>query len=366
MSTAVTTERKHPTVHDRLSGADFKAAVASVLPRHLTPDRFVRIAILATHKQPKLLQCTQSSLFTALMNLSQLGLEPDGRRAHLIPFENKKKRIIECQLVIDYKGLAELAMRGGTVSTLHSEIVCEADEFEWDMGEIKRHRIDWRKPRGEAYAAYSLAKTKDGAFFCEVMPKEDIYSIRDAAPGWIAFKKGWAYSSPWDPKAPTIEREMWKKTTFRRMTKLMTLSPELREAVGVEDEADRSIAITVGAPDPNSLVSIIGNGASEDDASEPPTSEEDEAAEAAAGLAPERKAEDKPTFNSAQDQLAAIVTGGGFTFEQWREWAIEQGHLENKHAELPAFDLVPDAVCVRLIRAKAGMLGELAKRKVEV
>jgi len=96
----------------------------------------------------------------------------------------------------------------------------------------------------------------------------------------------------------------------------------------------------------------------------------DEEAEAAAGLAPaagERipPGEEKPPTNSCQDQLAAIVVNGGSNFEEWRAWALEEGHLEKKHADLPGFDLVPDAVCVRLIRAKTGMLQALGKRKVE-
>ena len=78
-----------------------------------TPDRFIRIALTALTRTPKLTTCDHGSFFQALLDLSQLGLEPDGRRAHLIPFRNNKRNCVECQLIIDYKGLA-LRVSGAT------------------------------------------------------------------------------------------------------------------------------------------------------------------------------------------------------------------------------------------------------------
>ena len=238
------------SIRDRLSGDDFKHAIASVLPKHLTPDRFVRIAILATTRTPKLLECDQASLFNALMTLSQYGLEPDGRRAHLIPFKKNYKdsrgqwkERMECQLIIDYKGLAELIMRSGIVSYIHADVVREGDIFEFNMGEITRHipwflRRDADRPasQGERFAAYALIRMKDGTTKTEVMSADDILAIRNRSQGWIAFEKGWAKQSPWDPKEPGIEGEMWKKTAFRRASKWLPLSPELRGAVEEEDD----------------------------------------------------------------------------------------------------------------------------------
>lgn len=205
-------------------GAAFRNAVASVLPKHLAPERFLRIAIAATTRTPKLLQCDRQTFFGALLTLSQLGIEPDGRRAHLIPFENRKRGFVECQLIIDYKGLAELAMRSGVVSKLHADVVCEEDEFEYDRGELKRHLIQFRKPRGAAYAAYALCKFKDGSEKVEVMSRDEIEAIR---------KRSRAGSSgPWI----TDPNEMWKKTVFRRLSKWLPLSPEFRDAVEADDD----------------------------------------------------------------------------------------------------------------------------------
>src|ERR1051326_6456109 len=113
MSTTQTAVTSRKDIKVLITGEQFKLAVAQALPKHLTPDRFIPTALTAMTRTPKLAECDQASFFAALMTLSQLGLEPDGRRAHLIPFENRKRGVVECQLIIDYKGLVELAYRSG-------------------------------------------------------------------------------------------------------------------------------------------------------------------------------------------------------------------------------------------------------------
>ncbi len=219
------------TIKDRIQGDEFRKAVAHVLPKHLTPDRFVRIAIMAITRTPKLTECDQASFFGALMTLSQLGLEPDGRRAHLIPFRNTKRNCMECQLIVDWKGLAELAMRSGMVSYLHADIVSEGDLFEYDMGRVVKHvpwflRRDNAKPEdpGEVVAAYAFAEFKDQTRKAEVMSIREVEGIRARSKA--------SDSGPW----VTDWSEMAKKTAFRRLSKWLPLSPEFRDAVDKDDD----------------------------------------------------------------------------------------------------------------------------------
>lgn len=239
------------TLRQNLEGNDFKASIATVLPKHMTPDRMVRSAIMAMTRQPKLKDCDQASFFLAMMNLSLYGLEPDGRRAHLIPFVNRSKKIIECQLVIDYKGLAELVMRSGVVSNIHADLVCENDVFEYDRGELRSHRIDFRKPRGAVYAVYCLIRMKDGSEKCEVMSSEDVNDIRDKSQGYKAAIKYNNQDHPWI----AYWSEMAKKTVFRRLSKWMPLSPEIRDAADLDDE-DKVIDSTAK---PIAAVSSLGD-----------------------------------------------------------------------------------------------------------
>lgn len=219
MSTALqTTEAPKPlTIRDRLQSAEFKAAVSQALPKHITPERQIRTFLTAITRTPKLAQCDQASFFKSCMDLTALGLEADGRRAHLIPYGTT------CTLVIDYKGLVELAMRSGALSNIHADVVRENDVFEYDRGELKAHKIDFRKPRGEVFAVYAIARFKDGGEKCEVMGKDEVELIRKRSPGG----KSGAWVSDWT--------EMAKKTVFRRLSKWLPLSPEFRDALEIED-----------------------------------------------------------------------------------------------------------------------------------
>ncbi len=233
------------TIRDQLQGDAFKQAVASALPAHLKPDRFIRVALTAMTRTPKLAQCDQASFFQCLLTLSQYGLEPDGRRAHLIPFENRKKGITECQLIIDWKGLSELVYRSGLVSTLHADVVREGDIFDYSMGTLKDHvphflRRDDKKPEkaGEVIAAYATATMKDGSSKTEVLSEAEVEAIRKRSRA--------GESGPWT----TDRSEMSKKTAFRRLSKWLPLSPELHEAVEVDDDAIDVSTVAVAKAEP--------------------------------------------------------------------------------------------------------------------
>ena len=117
-----------------------KDSWVSVLPKVCTPERFARVALTCLRKTPKLVDALQTqngraSLAQQFMKCAELGIEPDGRRAYLIPYKN------EIQLILDYKGIAELAMRSGKISNIHADKVCENDEFEYNIGMILKNHV---------------------------------------------------------------------------------------------------------------------------------------------------------------------------------------------------------------------------------
>jgi len=188
----------------------FQKEVEKALPKHLSTERFLRIAITMLTRKPKLAECTPASLCKCLLDLSAIGLEPDDRHAHLIPYGK------ECTLVIDYKGLIVLIRRSGDVVSVRAETVCENDDFEWINGEIT-HRIDWRKPRGKVQAAYAEAKLRSGEVQTSTMTYDEIEAIRKRSKA--------ANNGPW----VTDWSEMAKKTPLRRLTKMLPLSAEVSE-----------------------------------------------------------------------------------------------------------------------------------------
>ena len=76
---------KPKTLKGWISSDAMKEQFALSLPKHLSPERFARIAITALTRTPKLQQCSKESVMKCLLDLSAIGLEPDGRHAHLIP-----------------------------------------------------------------------------------------------------------------------------------------------------------------------------------------------------------------------------------------------------------------------------------------
>ena len=205
-----------------IGGESMKKQFALALPKICTPERFVRVALTALNKNPKIANCTKESLLSCLMTCAELGIEPDSRRAHLIPYGNS------CTLIIDYKGKVELAMRSGMIANIHADKICENDIFEYNKGIVEKHTIDFKADRGKTYAFYCVVRFKDGTEKSEVMTLKEIQAIKARS------KAG--NSGPWI----TDFDEMAKKTVFHRVSKWIPQSPELRD-LEEKEHADGTI-----------------------------------------------------------------------------------------------------------------------------
>lgn len=213
------------TLKSVLSGDAIRQQVSAALPKHLPPDRFLRVAMTALSRIPRLAECEQVSFFRCLLDLSAMGLEPDGRKAHLIPFRNNKNNTTECQLIVDYKGLLELVRRSGETESLHCDIVCENDSFKRGIKDGKTF-LEWEpanQDRGEVIGAFSVVVMKGGALEWEYMTKEDIEGVRKRSKA--------SGSGPW----VSDWAEMARKTVFRRHSKRLPFSPEIRQHIEADD-----------------------------------------------------------------------------------------------------------------------------------
>jgi recombination protein RecT len=346
MTTALTSKPATQSLRQQLAGDYFKQQVALALPKHMTPDRFIRVGLTALMKTPKLLDCTSESVIQCMLNCSALGLEPDGRRAHLIPYGNV------CTLIVDYKGIVELAKRSGDVSNVFVQVVCENDSFQWENGEVK-HLIDFKRERGTMYAAYATITFKDGSKQTDVMTKHEVDAIRKRS------KAG--NSGPW----VTDYNEMAKKTVFRRASKWITLSPEVSEALDKEDAPFSSAT----------LVTDIANqpapAARQVEAEETAPVEVDEVpmntptpmeAAEAAPVKPEAAPVDKAGEKTVQDQLAYVCETKGFTYSDFAKWAMESGNMPDADS-FTCFEEVNSAIAKRLLRSTVGMLKGIGQVK---
>jgi len=230
-SKAVAPAKKGRTLSDLFE--EMKPAIAQAIPKHLTPDRLLRIAMTSIRTNPKLKVCTPESLLGAVMQCAQLGLEPSILgHAYLIPYRNKRKDengkeyyVDEAQFQIGYKGLIELARRTGQISSIMAQAVHEKDVFEYEYGinEKLRH-VPAEGDRGPVVKYYAYAKFKDGGYSFLVMTKRDIEIHRDK------FAKAKSYG-PWVDHFD----EMAKKTVLKALMKYMPISVEFQRAVDQDE-----------------------------------------------------------------------------------------------------------------------------------
>jgi recombination protein RecT len=219
------------TIKQSLNSEVVLKQFATALPKHLSPERFVRIAITAMMRNPKLAECSQASVMRCLLDLSAMGLEPDGRRAHLIPFENKRQGTVECTLIVDFKGIVELVRRDPNVLDVQAYTVRENDSIIVRNG-IPEHNFNPAKDRGKVVAVYSKIVWKNGTTtYGEPMSWPEAESVRNRSKAWHSFLQ-YKKEGPWN----TDETEMWKKTVIRRDSKMWPLPPDIRDAIERDDD----------------------------------------------------------------------------------------------------------------------------------
>lgn len=202
-----------------------EAKIAAVVPSGMDPTRVVRLARLAVHRNPALQQCDPVSVIESILMASQLGLEinsPVGG-AHLVPFKGK------CTMIPDYRGLIDLAIRGGSCRKIVSHEVYQQDHFEVMQGsEDKIVHIptltESARDDEDLYAFYAIAILKDGDAVHEVATKGDVDKIRARVPE--------GSRSPWK----TDYVAMGKKTLVKRLMKWLKMSPDLATAVEIDNQ----------------------------------------------------------------------------------------------------------------------------------
>lgn len=207
------------------------AEIARALPKHLTPDRMTRIALTEFRKNPKLAECNPLSVFAAVIQASQLGLEPGMLgQCYLIPYGK------ECQLIPGYQGLLELVRRSGKVKRIEAQVVYERDRFAYRTGLTVHldHEPFLDGDRGEPRLCYAVAEFADGGHHVEVMSRAQIEAIRDRGSNSQNAKR-YGKKTPWD----TDTDEMWRKTVLRRICKALPKSIELATALALDDSAAR-------------------------------------------------------------------------------------------------------------------------------
>lgn len=216
--------------------------IAKALPKVMTPERFTRIALTALSSNPKLAECDRNSFLGGLMQSAQLGLEPNTPlgQAYLIPFRNNKRGIMECQFQVGYKGLIDLAYRGGDMSSISAYCVYANDDFEYEYGlnPILKHKPA-KEERGPLEYVYAVFKLNNGGYGFDVM---SLYEIQQHGK-----KYSQAFNSSYSPWKTNFE-EMAKKTVLKKVLKYAPIKTEFVQATVADEKtvsADEGLDIHV-------------------------------------------------------------------------------------------------------------------------
>jgi recombination protein RecT len=228
----------------------YRDELAAIMPSHMKPDVFTRLAVSTLSRDPKLLAAAQNnpaSLMGALWEASRLGLEP-GTEQYYLTYRNSRRRGPEIVGMPGYQGEVELIYRAGAVSSVTVEVVRERDAFVWKQGSVDTHRpprwageqtrpyhdADWFEDRGPLRGVYAYAQMRDGSISkVVVLNRQHIEKAKEFSQG---AGDDW---SPW----VRHEESMWLKTGAHRLRKWVPTSSEymreqLRAIADVQAERD--------------------------------------------------------------------------------------------------------------------------------
>lgn len=212
-----------------------KPEIERALPKHVDADRIARIAITTIRTNKDLQSCEPMSFIAALMQASQLGLEPNTPlgEAYIIPY--KDKGIPSARFEMGYKGLLSLAHRTGEYQTIYAMEVYANDEFDYAYGlEPYLTHKPAEEPEGEPVRYYAVYHLKNGGREFRVWSRKKVEQHADKYS--MAFKRGW--TSPWK----TDFDSMAKKTVLKDLLKYAPKSIEFSRALSMDETIKHEVA----------------------------------------------------------------------------------------------------------------------------
>jgi len=227
----------------------------AALPKFITADRMIRVAVTTVQRVPKLLTCHPVTVVGAIMQSAQLGLEPDNitGQAYLVPFWNTKNNRMECNLIPGYRGLMMLARRSKEIKAFDARVVKEGDlfDYEYGSGQFLKHKPAMGMKLDEKTGIYVPMVTKNGAepetiaaymiAFYSGAPTGRDFQFHVMARPELDKAKQFTKSRTQEGEitGTWIEHPdaMRTKTAIRRGSKLLPFSIELQMAVSLEERA---------------------------------------------------------------------------------------------------------------------------------
>jgi recombination protein RecT len=241
MATATATREKNPIAIFNTFMEERSPSLRKVLPKHIPPDRFIRVVLTAVQGNASLLACNRQSLWNACMKAAQDGLLPDGRDGAIVPFKD------DAQWMPMIGGLLKRFRNSGQFKTIAANVVREGEEFSYwidETGEHMRHVPG--DGTGKPIKAYAIATTQADGTMIKVMTAKEIEQRRNSSRA-----KNSPLWSDWTDEA-------WMKTVLRNLAKRLPSSSDLDDLIRRDDELygfnDATPSNTVRITDVNSAL----------------------------------------------------------------------------------------------------------------
>lgn len=224
----------------------------AVLPAHIEPEAFIRVAQTALQMNPELQECTPRSLMAACTRLAEIGLQADGIDAALVAFnvkvkyreddQQKERWEKQAKAMPMVAGIRDLVRRSGMVKEWKVRLVYSQDHFRHIDGDVEMlEHIPEYVDGDRVVKVYSIAYALDGS----VMSR---HVMRIDAVDKIRRRSRAADSGPW----VTDYEEMVKKTCLRQHSKALPKAKDdlQRErfmgAIRALDDAEDTLALDRG------------------------------------------------------------------------------------------------------------------------
>jgi recombination protein RecT len=213
--------------------ASYRDEFAVVLPTHIRPDTWIRVAQGALKKGKRnqdgiteleiAANNNPAAFVVALRDAARLGLEPGTEEYYLTPRKVNGRN--EIQGIVGYQGYIELMYRAGAVDSIVAEVVYTDDQFRYSPGqdEFPTHEIDWdADERGELRLVYAYARMGSGATSkVVVLNRAAIARIKRSSQGSSGEYSPWVLHP----------ESMWLKSAIRQLKKWVPTSEEYRQAL---------------------------------------------------------------------------------------------------------------------------------------
>jgi len=282
-----------------------KGQFALALPKHMNPDRMVRLALTAFNSPTAaaLRKCSMSSIAASIVTASQMGLEPGVQgQGFLIPYGTT------CQFVPGWQGIVDLVNRSGN-GTVYTGVIFKDQKYTYRDGskrELEIHNETELVDPEDITHAYAIGWVRDS-----VMPIIELWTV-----GKIRKHRD-RYNKVGNRHYSFQNWEMYaRKIPLLQVCKYMPKSIELATALSISDASDTGKAFTMDGE-----FAVLNDT--------------DEQAKQGEGQEHNKGGEPQTTFEDIKGMLEKSTTSDALD-DAWSQKDLVQGLTKKQDAELAA------------------------------